>query len=124
MKKKCSIQNGSGDNQNKPMAVLADPLAWQGTSYWTGQRTNNLFHPPGHSPNDTPESWDNRQSGWVLAKRGYQEILKVFLFSLVEDPLLTPEKVPLISQVCLDPWWRFSWSTRSPRRWFFGPLMI
>ena len=62
MKEKCRIQNRSGGNQNKPMAVLADPFAWQGFPHSTGQMTNTLFHLPGCSPSDTPELWDNGQS--------------------------------------------------------------
>ena len=49
----CGVQTQSGNYQDRLIAVVADPHNWQGS------------HPSGQSPNDTPESWDNGESGWI-----------------------------------------------------------
>ena len=53
-------------DQNRLVAALADPsyLTWQGIPCWLGQVPYHLSHHSAQSLSDTPESWDNGQSGW------------------------------------------------------------
>ena len=83
----CGVQTQSGNGQDRPIAVLADPHSWQGS------------HPSSHPPSDTPKSllMDNLEG--IPYQEDKQDILLALLFSSVEDPLLTQERVPLVFQV-------------------------
>ena len=143
----CWIQTQLRNDQDRPIAFLADPHSWQGS------------HPSGWSPSDTPELWDNRQSGWISYLEGLPRNFggpSVFscgglpfnpgggvpgfqgqgspgpLASLVEvfqDPWLPRRRSP---RSLWTPWWRFPWSSctlyplaevplvhPAPERWFF-----
>ena len=63
-------------------------LTWQGVPHSIGQVPSHLSDHSGPSPNDTPESWDNRQPRWVPYHEGLpRHILWSFYFLQWRTPL-------------------------------------
>ena len=71
-REECGTQVQLRSNQDRLMVTSADPSysTWQGVPCLIRQVPNHLSHLSDQSPNDTPESWDNRQPRWVLYHKG------------------------------------------------------
>ena len=109
-REECQTQVQLRSDYDRLMAtsVHLSYLTWQGVPHSIGQVPNHLSHPSGLSPSDTPESWDNGQSGWVSFHEGLSRHLGCLSVFSGGGPPYDPGSIPLVfkAEFPQTPWQR------------------